>query len=280
MSEFNTYKQLPRSVDCDAGTRRPVIKTVLQHGSRWELTWSDDFSGAHINESNWRIYNNQTHGATEKELYVKEDAYIANGTLILETKPQKIMHGLKQYNYTSGWVESKNLFYQKFGRFEIRARLPDPRAIGNWPAHWLMPQPSTSKPPFVCWPVGGEIDIMEAVGGLIPGIVGTYHWAKECGKDLYDGHNGKYPTKGHAPINFSLDYHLFAVEWNETTLVWSVDNNVYHARVANATLPIPQDPFYIILNTAIAGYFAPNTTEYYPCFHYIDYVRVYKAVKI
>lgn len=71
-----------------------------------------------------------------------------------------------------------NNWAQAFGRFEIRAKLPNPSSIGIWPAHWLMPDPKTSVPPNVCWPVGGEIDIMEAVGGnSYNQVFGTFHWA-------------------------------------------------------------------------------------------------------
>ena len=64
----------------------------------------------------------------------------------------------------------------------MRAKLPSPGAGRKgkwpeaWPAHWLMPEPTTSNPPNVCWPVGGEIDIMEGYRprtGAGPGVVGA-----------------------------------------------------------------------------------------------------------
>jgi hypothetical protein len=52
-----------------------------------------------------------------------------------------------------------------------------------WPAHWMLPADKS------CWPVEGEIDIMEYIG-VDPGnplgpIHGTLHWAKnnQCGQD-------------------------------------------------------------------------------------------------
>lgn len=56
--------------------------------------------------------------------------------------------------------------FQRYGRFEVHAALPARNETGTWPAHWLMPNPSTASPPNVCWPVGGEIDIMEVCWSL------------------------------------------------------------------------------------------------------------------
>lgn len=54
--------------------------------------------------------------------------------------------------YTSGWVDTQSKWSQVLGKWEIRAKLPFGQ--GMWPAHWLMPDYN------VCWPMGGEIDIM------------------------------------------------------------------------------------------------------------------------
>ena len=150
-----------------------------------------------------------------------------------------------------------------------------------WPAHWLMPEPTTSVPPNVCWPVGGEIDIMEGFyprgGNNKPketSIYMTYHWAKECGKDLFDGKNEMFPPKASklVPIDWTK-LHTFTVEWNETAISWFVDGAKHHQRVTGepASLFIPQHPFYMILNTAIQPWALANDTRF-PIRHEIDRV--------
>jgi beta-glucanase (GH16 family) len=52
-------------------------------------------------------------------------------------------------------------FAQQQGKWEIHAQLPDPTAQCSWPAHWLLPDARPS-----CWPIGGEVDIMEQVTGF------------------------------------------------------------------------------------------------------------------
>ena len=93
---------------------------------------------------------------------------VGDGVLTLTTRRRTAVSSSgKVYNFTSGWVESKSKAFQAYGRFEVRAKLPSPSSGRKgmwpdaWPAHWLMPEPTTSHPPNICWPVGGEIDIME-----------------------------------------------------------------------------------------------------------------------
>ena len=112
---------------------------------------------------------------------------------------------LCMYNYTSGWVDSNFLFGQHQGRWEVRAKLPDPRRQAIWPAIWLMNCGSSAVHSLVdaddggamiprernacrgaemCWPKAGEIDIMEMVGMQQNGsALSTYHWAHECNVD-------------------------------------------------------------------------------------------------
>ena len=60
---------------------------------------------------------------------------------------------------TSGWIESQNKWKQALGKFEVRMKAPAPRT-GVWPTFWLLGNGD-------CWPIGGEIDVMEAVGGYL-----------------------------------------------------------------------------------------------------------------
>eukprot|EP00054_Salpingoeca_dolichothecata_P004331 m.30221 g.30221 ORF g.30221 m.30221 type:complete len:264 (-) comp14514_c0_seq2:286-1077(-) len=182
-------------------------------------------------------------------------------------------------------VDTEDKFYQKYGKFAVRAKLPDPKFDSIWPAHWLMPEPKTSQPPNVCWPVGGEIDIMESWGGdYNNSIKGTFHFAQECGKDLRSGPNGQYPniTGGAAPIDFSQDYHIFSVVWDEERIQWYVDGNFFWERHQNDQpaphgARIPFFPFYFILNTAISWWSKPPVGPDEPTvYHIIDYVRAYE----
>lgn len=147
-------------------------------GSGWELVFVDDFNGSVLNETTWTVRNNMTHGDQEWQLYLKDEAWVDNSNLVIRTRVNPTMYGPRRYNWTSAWVDSAGKLEPTYGYIEWRAKLPDPAASNVWPALWLV-QDETK-----CWPVGGEIDTMEAVGGFNNNSVfGTYHWGEACGVD-------------------------------------------------------------------------------------------------
>ena len=77
-------------------------------------------------------------GDQELELYLAANVYVQDGNLVLATlcgprmtcaihddnRNQPTMYGTKQYEWTSGWVDTQHKFWQRYGRFEIVAKLP------------------------------------------------------------------------------------------------------------------------------------------------------------
>jgi len=271
--------------------------------SDWQLVFFDDFD--HLNTSVWSVADNFTHSSyelskgSELQLYTKDNVYIERGNLVLRTKydpATAASYGNNSRTHTSGWVESspqghhwaphppKPGFAQAFGRFEIRARLPDPNFAQIWPAIWMMPDGERTVPPHACWPSGGEIDIMELWGQRNDNrVFSTLHYsnvsnADHCGSkgDLCKGHIGGYPAAGAPAIDWSADFHVWAVEWTATNLTFFVDDHMI-GYADSTQVAVPQTPFYFIINTAICGAFwcrttGPPTTTVY---HYIDWIKAY-----
>lgn len=230
----------------------------------WVLTFEDDFVGTSLNTTVWLVRDNFTHGSQEWQLYVADEVSVADSNLLIHTSARHANYGEKPYNYTSGWVSSN--WGQAEGRFEARIKLPQP-ARYVWPAFWLLPQSNPdgrhSTEPTVsrCWPTGGEIDILESVGQYKnDSVFLTYHWGTQCGVDEWDKVNGACPPDYEThPIDFSADYHLFAVEFNTSVLTWFVDGAPYYSRTAGepASLFLPSWPMSVILNTAMS-FWAPD----------------------
>ena len=82
-------------------------------------------------------------------------------------------------------------------------------------------------------------------------VVMTYHWAKSCNHDLWTGEQGRFARPG---AEWSDAFHTYAVEWIPgERIAWFVDA-VQRYEVRKGTpkgLTVPEDPFYMILNTAL-----------------------------
>lgn len=216
----------------------------------WYLVWHDEFEGSTLDTSKWRAEDAALTKNNELQYYTPEDVFIKDGMLVLRSQARSM--GGRQY--TSGLVETRGKFARQYGRVEVRAQVP--RGKGLLPAHWMLPVSGL-------WPP--EIDIMEVLGHQPNVVHMTVHW-------------GIWPNqekKGamFKAVDFSQDFHEFAVEWDKDSIKWFVDG-VKHLEV---TEHVPQEPFFIILNTAVGGNWpgSPNSQTKFPQEHKIDYVRVY-----
>lgn len=229
----------------------PAGVCLAQELPGWRLTWSDEFNGTSVDTTKWKVINTAPNKNNEQEYYAPSHVSVANGKLTL--KSSNLATGGRPY--TSGSVESVNKFFQLYGRFEGRMKLP--KTQGIWPAFWLLPNPSG-------WPP--EIDIMELLGNDPDTVYFSNHW-------------GVWPNNSHQTTPFSgpdysADFHTFAVDWWSDRMEWYIDG----FRRATHTQAVPNSAFFIILNTAVGGDWPgyPDGTTVFPQFFDIDYVRVYQ----
>ncbi|MBI5865238.1 MAG: glycoside hydrolase family 16 protein [Planctomycetes bacterium] len=225
----------------------------------WELIWNDEFDGASIDGTKWRVEDLHLNKNNELQYYAPDEVYVSGGDLTLRSRRRSYWGydnagSWRHFDYTSGLVETRDRFATTFGRIEVRAKLPSTR--GLWPAHWMLPD-SRQWPP--------EIDIMELLGHEPTRVYMTHHWGT-WPQVQSDG--GSYSGP-----DFSADFHTFAIEWSPTRIDWKVDGLLRFSSTSN----IPREPFYIILNTAVGGDWPgnPDGTTVFPQYHRIDYVRVY-----
>lgn len=216
----------------------------------WYLVWHDEFEANELDKSKWRIEDAALVKNNELQYYSPDEVYVHDGVLTLRSR-QREMGGRA---YTSGLVETKGKFSFQYGRVEVRAKLP--RTKGMWPAHWMMPENGG-------WPP--EIDIMELIGSFPKKVHMTNHYGKWP-------HN-RYDTATYTGPDFTGGFHIFALEWEAGEIRWYIDGVQRFA----VTRHIPQEPFYVILNTAVGGTMPsnPDNTTVFPQYHDIDYVRVY-----
>jgi beta-glucanase (GH16 family) len=243
------------------------------------LTWSDEFNGAagtapdsgrwgyDIGGGGW--------GNGEREYYTNSTANAAmdgQGHLTITARQDNA----SQYQcwsgpctYTSARLLTANKFTQKYGHFEVRAKLPPGQ--GLWPAFWMQGDGGAA------WPNNGEIDVMETVGSDLGRNHGSLHGPG------YSGGNpltGAYALPGGAQL--SSDYHTYAVDWGPNGVVWSLDGMAVenHTRSdAGGNQWVFDHPFFMIMNLAVGGSWPgdPNASTPFPATLSVDYVRVYSG---
>jgi beta-glucanase (GH16 family) len=236
----------------------------------WKLIWRDEFNYNGLPNSDKWSYdvgagkwgNNELQYYTEKR---PENARVENGKLIIEAR--RDYYGGR--DYSSARLVTKNKGDWKYGRIEVRAKLPSGR--GTWPAIWMLPTDWV----YGGWPDSGEIDIMEHVGYDPSKIHGTVH------TEAYNHMKGTQKGSSVNGETWESSFHTYAIEWYQDRIDFFIDGNRYYSfsnQGGSAKWPFDQR-FHLILNIAVGGDWggadgvAPNI---WPQKMEVDYVRVYK----
>ena len=206
-------------------------------------------------------------GNNESQYYTDrpENVRIENGKLVIEAR-KEMYQGSK---YTSTRIKTKKSW--KYGRFEIRAKLPAGR--GTWSALWALP----TDWEYGNWPLSGEIDIMEHVGYDEDIIVTSLHNAA-----LSAGNIGGTDQHGYLKQpNACEQFNNYILEWDEDEIKIIVNEKIsllYPKQNKNwAKWPFDKR-FHLIFNIAVGGNWggAKGIDDgVFPSKMEIDYVRVY-----
>jgi beta-glucanase (GH16 family) len=231
------------------------------------VVWSDEFDGASLNSTYWtqESGNNGGWGNNELEYYQGANSTVADGYLTITAKAESV----GGQSYTSSRIISKGKKEFKFGRVDIKAKLP--KGQGIWPALWMLGANIGSAG----WPACGEIDIMELIGGGAGRdntVHGTVHWSNASNNWTYVG-GSKTLSQG----NFSDDFHVFSVVWTSTSIIWKLDDVQFYSKdITPEEMSEFRNNFFLIFNIAVGGNWPGNPDEstVFPQQMIIDYVRL------
>lgn len=248
---------------------------------KFELVWSDEFDGTQLDSTKWKTSGSST-TVRRGGYWNGELAKVKDGNLVIYTK--YLENGVSEGD-PAGWyttmVETKDLFEQTYGYFEVRCVLP--KGYGQWSAFWMMNDDGMSYP-YPDGSYGGEIDIFEApfYGHTNSDkVIGAVHWG-----GYGDGHKSIAVYYNRAPEDPYDTYNTYGIEWNEDEYIIYVNGK--QAAVVDKDEAVPsQVPMYMILSTEIAGtngvpseYWAKGTADdngkNFVGEFKIDYVRVYQ----
>uniref|UniRef100_B0T429 Glycoside hydrolase family 16 n=1 Tax=Caulobacter sp. (strain K31) TaxID=366602 RepID=B0T429_CAUSK len=170
----------------------------------------------------------------------------ATGALVVraEPAPAEMVPLLWGKRYTTGLLTTKFSFSQRYGYFEINAKLP--RGKGLWPAFWLLPNEGK-------WPAGGELDIFEQLG----------HEPETMYFSVHSGAQKTIANKVTLAADASRDFHLYGAAWTPGEVVWYVDRK----EVARTTTPADMNkPMHMIIDLAVGGSWGgdPDETTRFP----------------
>ena len=191
-----------------------------------------------------------------------ENAFIENSNLVIRAKKD-------DGKYTSARLTTKDKKEFKFGRIDVRAKLPQGQGI--WPAIWMLGENIDD----VSWPACGEIDIMELVGHTPKTVHGTAHWGLR-------GEPSTYKTGSTSrENNFSESFHVFSIVWEFNEITWYLDETKFHSFSSDQTQgkPYPfNNEFFFIMNVAVGGNWPgnPDDTTVFPQEMIVDYIRVFQ----
>ena len=270
-----------------------------------EPVWRDEFDGNSLDGTKWTALNGGWGDENQqvRNCYTRSDENInvSGGSLNLIGlyKPGATCTGgnTKTGNFTSGFVQTKNKAYFKYGYIEARIKMPKNKS--TWPGFWMSPN---NSPYGTGWPDWGEIDIVETKGSNRQFAASDAHWRD---KNTPTGQAGSHrnrqgviPPSKFGTGNDTTEWHTYGVKWTEGKLEYFIDGEWHHTitefKNSNSTGspngPFDQD-FFLRLNLAIGGNYIDSpwddpinsvgaaNGEGFPATMSVDYVRVYEMRK-
>ena len=249
----------------------------------YHLTFDDEFNS--YNSSRWQtadFYGMRNNGGDfqgqwfcdptySPSGYTAYNPFVASGSGTLNIRAQPT-NGTSYYSgglsgstaqpYLSGQLTTAHKFTQRYGYYELRAKLPPGK--GLWSRFWFLTDDGA-------WP--GEYDCFEVLGRENPSPVHqTTHFRNTNTSHGIDGftYAGTNATDG--------NFHTYGFLWEPKTVTWYVDG----------VATLKQDnridkPMYILLDLTVGNDplttwpGSPDGTTPWPANMEMDYFRVYSA---
>lgn len=252
----------------------------------YELVWADEFDRPGLPDpAKWACEEGFVRNR-EAQYYATNagTARVESGRLVIEARKERRLNphyvegasdwrrARRTTDYLSASLTTRGKAQWRYGRIEVRARLPHGRGV--WPAIWTLGTNIAVRG----WPRCGEIDVMEFVGKQPDKIYATVHFAGEDGRHVSRGNKG-----------FSVErpwgaFHVYAIEWTERRIDFFFDGVRCHSfdvdEAGEGTDNPFREPHYLILNLALGGNWGGEIDDtVLPRRFEIDYVRVYRRRK-
>jgi beta-glucanase (GH16 family) len=282
---------VPTDSDCGGATLRKP------NGTAWVCSFDDEFDGTSLDRSKWLVQTTEATGfrsGSGIECFVDSpnNITVSNGALHLTVRKESAPFTCKtpstsySSQYTSGMVDGYGRFTQTYGRFEVRAKLPNTTLPGLQETFWLWPSNPTE---YGLWPNSGEIDFAEFYsrynGSNIPYLhydlqQSTVNWTTNT--NVYTALPAPYNQPGMTCTYNTTAFNTYTVLWAPGQIILQVNGQncvIDNYSATNVTGAAPFDqPFFIALTQALgvgANAFDAGKTPL-PATTDVDYVRIWK----
>lgn len=260
----------------------------------YRLIWADEFYVDGEIGADWTF---ETGFVRNEELqwYQSDNATVENGCLVITGRKERVINpnyvssssdwkeNRSVAEYTSSSLTTSNSRSFKYGRFEVRAKIPV--ETGAWPAIWTLGNRWE-------WPLCGEIDLMEYyLKNGVPTILANACWgSNERWKAIWDESTTPLSSFINKDPNWVYKFHVWRMDWDEEYIRLYLDDVLLNEIVLSGTQNLGWDsnfinPFsnsiegsgqYLILNLALGGNGGTPDDNAFPIKYKIDYVRVYQ----
>ena len=225
-----------------------LAQKPAEKGLPWVLTFADEFDGAELDLAKW-----SPHAPGGQAVDAHPEAITITGGQLHVTARRS------GKGYVQGIVTTFGTFAQRYGRFEIRCRVPAGRGLRAIVS--LRPVPLATLP---------AIGLLEVNGATPSTISFADDWGTE---QTHRSFGDSFP----AP-DLSAGFHTVAIEWDQDKIVWSIDGKDKFQSLDGA----PRQSMFLALELAVgggAGSLAartPDASTPFPASFDIDYIRVYQ----
>ncbi|MFL6157084.1 MAG: family 16 glycosylhydrolase, partial [Marmoricola sp.] len=259
---------------------------VKADGTSWQCTYDDEFDESTLDRQFWVPQVTATSGATTgtSSMYacaadtpdtIAVDGGYLNLSLVELPAPVRCGKG-KTSKYAYGQVMHYQTFSQTYGKYEVRAKVPDLSDPGAQETFWLWP----TKNSYGSWPASGEIDFAELYSRYADTDKPYIHYYPGT---TQSGTN-KNVTTARCPINVG-EFNTYGLEWRAGQLKILLNGEVcmiddYSSALAalhGASSPFDK-PFFLALTQAMGTTGNLYDTALVPdkVTTQIDYVRIWK----
>lgn len=220
-----------------------------------KLTFGDEFEGTSLDTSKWltnyywgdKLLHDRYSVESDLQAYTENGNFeVKNSVLKILTKAQKSKgkvwsategFKIKDFDYTSGIINTGAGFRQKYGTFKAKVKLGDAAAKN---AFWMLSDKITP-----------HIDVCRTENGKV-----AFDYFSKPGQRVKEVLGSRYAN----------DFFIYTLEWTSSKLVWKINDTIVKEETSN----VPQEPMYILFSGGLDKPINGSTAME------IDWVRVYE----